>query len=347
MWWVLALALACGLPAQFGCRAAFVKMPRSGPDSPYRVHPSAVGAYIQGMRARGQGDWPRARECFAAAHELDPHSPRVLVRLAVSTCEAGMADEARPLLKRAEEAAAEDPELAIIMARFRARRGDMEGAARYYGIAAGSEDLLFTATWEQAWLFEKAGDFEAAELEYGVLAEKGGRPVGHAILGGFYLRRRRHDEALEQFGKVAHALNHVCGDIAVCLAELGDLDGAIASLGEYEAFDYTEWPRYEVPEAMQVYEAGDPPRGGLPWGACLRVAGIAMSEGRPNKALDALQAALDCGGETPEILETMGDAYRVMDRNDRAREAWNKALELKPDRAAEQRIRGKIGSLSD
>ena len=308
-----ALIMLLGVLAGCGGRASFVMVPRPDSDGPYEVRPAAVGAYTQGICAQLRGDWPRARERFAAAHELDPDSLRVLVRLAVSAHEAGMVEEARPLLRRAGEAAEQNPELALIVARFYARRADVENASRYYRIAASRQDILFTAVREEARVFERVGDFRRAEQNYASLLKTARRHVARAVLGEFYLRRGRHAEALEQLTKVTGALPYVYGEIAVCRAELGDMEDAVNSLAKYAECGCPARPFDIAPEGTFGRGRTGSLCGGVPWEPFLRVADTAMSRGRPAKALEVLRAA----------------------------------LEIELDESGKRRIRDKINSISD
>ena len=347
--WILpALVLAASLVALHGCGRGFIRIPHPVSDKSDGVHPAACGAYMHGIHAEQTGDWKQAREYYAAAHELDPASMRILARLAVSTYEAGMIGEAKPLLHEAEKAADEDPELAIVLARFFARQNQGTEALRYYDIAAQREDLRFPALLEAARLLENAGEKERAEEKYVALAQKVNDPMSKVILGEYYMRNGRYDAALKQFTPVAGSQPYIYGYIAVCQAETGDFDGAITSLTKYVENSCPTGPvipQAQPGESVPVHEAADSVHGGSPWNPFKRVAATAMAKGLPARATQALEAALGCGGETPDLLELLGDAFKAQGKKDEARNAWTKALDMTEQDTDKNRLRDKIKQL--
>jgi len=343
-----ALILAIGLLSVQGCRSHFVKIPGSANDKSGGVHPAACGAYMHGIHAEQTGDWKKAREYYACAHELDPASVRVLTRLAVSAYEAGMIDEAKPLLQKAEKAANEDPELAIVIARFFARQDQRAEALRYYDIAAQREDLRFPALFEEARLLESAGEKDRAEEKYIALAEKVEDPMSKVILGEYYMRCGRYDAALRQFTTVAKNQPYMYGYIAICQAETGNIDGAIAALTTYVENNCPSGPtipQAEPGESVPVHEAADSVHGGSPWDPFKRVAATALAKGMPDKAVQVLEVAAGCGGETPALLEMLGDAYKAQGKKEEARNAWTKALDMAEQDSDKNRLRDKIRQL--
>ena len=348
-WLTLALlATAMVLVAGQGCSRGFILLPRAAHEKTAGVHLEAFPDYLRGFRAEQAGDWEAARESYASARELDPDSTTVLTRLAVSTYEAGKVDEAKPLLAQAEEAARQDPELAIILARFFDRQKRTDEASRYYEIAAQRDDLKFAALLDKARMLEHAGDAKHAEETYLALAEQTGNPKGRIILGEYYMRGGRYEAALKEFNETVETQPYVHQYIAVCQAESGDIDGAIASLETYREHNCPTGPTglpAETPQASPVYEAADSVHGGSPWEPFRRVAEIAMSKNMPAKAVRALETAFGCGGDAPELWESLGDAYHALGQDDKARDAWNKALEKAAQDGEKDRLRQKLDSL--
>lgn len=346
---VFALALAVGLAAAAsGCSHVFTRIPATSEQKGAGVHPEALGAYMDGIRAEKCGDWKEARERYARAHELEPGSLLVLVRLAVSTYESGRIEDAKPLMREAQQAAEKEPDVAIVLARFFARQGRVEEAARYYDIAARSDALKYSALYEEARLLEEAGEKGRAEQKYIALSEQVPRPISKVVLGEYYLRGGRYEAALKEFEAVAENEPFVYRYVAVCRAETGDLDGAIASLEKYKEKSCPAGPtvpQAELPGNVPIHEASEVVRVGSPWTPFLRVAEAAMAKGMPEKAVTVLKGALDCGGETSEILERLGDAYLAAGQKDKARESWTDALGLAQQDVDKNRLKGKLEGL--
>jgi uncharacterized protein HemY len=260
-----------------------------------------------------------------------------------------MIDEAKPLLRQAEEEAEHDPELAIVLARFFGRQAQESEAMRYYDIAAQRDDLEFAAILEEARLYERSGDQKRAEEKYVALAEEGGDPMGKVILGEYYLRGGKYDEARNLFTSVAGNQPFVYRYIAVCQAETGDVDGAISSLTSYLENNCPVGPTMPGTGAENppVREAADSVHGESPWEPFRRVAEIAISKGMPDKAARALEIAINCGVETADLWEMLGDAYNAQGDKDNAGKAYNKALNMTEQDSQKNRLRDKLRSVSE
>jgi len=95
----------------------------------------ARGAFRQGHRLLGRGQWDKARKAFEAGAEADPRDPRPLVWAAQAAGEAGQAAEARRLVNQALKRSGDSAAILVLAARALLDAGQYGDARKIAGRA--------------------------------------------------------------------------------------------------------------------------------------------------------------------------------------------------------------------
>ncbi len=222
--------------------------------------------------------------------------------------------------------------------------GNFETAAETFRIAAEIHPEYADIRFKLGLSYLRAGDHESARRELGAaLSINPKYAEARFYVGISYLDQRLYREALDQFEKAAE-LKPDFADLQCFLGStyfyLGDLEKAKRTLELSLALSptfckaryYYGLLLYAIGENKRAIEflseatKGEERRGGVD----LSFALVHLREGNLEEAMSILKDILEAGGESPDVLYFIAEAYLRMEKLDEAERFFRAALEANP-----------------
>ncbi len=308
----------------------------------------------QGQFFVQRGRFGDATSTLAIARRIDPDRYETYLALAEAQLLRNDLAAAEEQFQLAQQTAPAAPEPLLAWADALAARGDLNQASQRYdraielATAGGSEAVVIDAYSRWIAALETLGSSQQVTTLAETLARTYPRsPKALATLAGVASRRGQHERAVASY-QAALALNPqdvaVRTGLAQGLAALGRADEAAAVVQEGLALPAGRVELLTAQADLWLAAAADPDdtRRALDnyrlalqsnpayWPAAARLAQLHLDQGRPNQALQTVDAVLGPHPEVYQLHALRGDALRSLGRRQEALAAYRQAQDLAP-----------------
>lgn len=200
------------------------------------------------------------------------------------------------------------------------RQGDYTRALRYYLAAAKhyADDPELQYSMGKAYLEKQSYDLAIVHLKRTIELKPDMMPA-RKELGVAYIKAQNYDQAIL-------VLKQMIDDQAYEIYATPQSPKYIIGWAYYQKQQYTESEHY-LQQALDYYNIGI--RKDVTYVMALRVMGLnALAQTKPERALSYLEKAIPLAPKWPELYLDIARAHRLAGETPRARQAYNRVIEL-------------------
>ena len=292
--------------------------------------------YLLGYLFEIQGRLEEASDMLERALELSPDDAPALIRLGRVRLELGAGEQARPLFERVLAANPESAAALDGLGKVAAQRGDAARAVDYFERAVELQPNASSVYHALGLAYRKTGDLEKAEIN---LSRGGDAPVlfvdprlsSVAELGrSAEIFRVRADQALAEgrYDQAAADYRRALEVEPTDFATRKGLGFCLEKLGDVEG------ATAQLEEALRTGTTGEAEQDVIERSELLRVlGGLRVLQGRELDAIEAFERALELDPERLNTRFKLANALARQGRMDAAAEHYDQVLAAQPDNA--------------